>query len=178
MLHDGTGNRRRRPAPDQIYDEQSSEYNSSSSSTIKIPSSRRRLNTDQSASATFASSTQTTQTSMNTATNSANSNVHGQQQQTQGKTSSPSLSSASSFTSTTTTTTPCVAASQQTSVPVILSPAAEEVCKVSIQSAVECAERLRTAGDYDQAINILERTYQYATTMVYPANQFNVSCSS
>ena len=73
------------------------------------------------------------------------------------------------------TTTTSSAASQQTSiVPGILSQAAEEIGKMSIQSAVECAERLRTAGHYDQAIDILERTYRYAVTMVYPINQINV----
>lgn len=72
------------------------------------------------------------------------------------------------------TTTTSSAASQQTSiVPGILSQAAEEIGKMSIQSAVECAERLRTAGHYDQAIDILERTYRYAV-MVYPINQINV----
>lgn len=50
----------------------------------------------------------------------------------------------------------------------------EEIGKVSIQSAVECAERLRTAGHYDQAIDILERAYQYATTMVNPTNRITI----
>jgi len=44
--------------------------------------------------------------------------------------------------------------------------AVDELGRIYIQSAIECAERLRSAGCYDKAIDILVRTYQYATTMI------------